>query len=625
MAEGGKHERSLLLAMIVLVATGGIDLYLRSRTGLLLFQLIGVYILLAIGMCGVVFLRFRFARGAHEEKREVDRVRNTSSGDTSLFGMESGDPFSAIRNFSIIEKHLVPAYTIVAAIIAILYSVRVFRGADVSTMPNEGMLGAAFLIGQAFLFFLFSRFMLGLSRTKTFRIYRGPGIALGLICLISFGAGLAIVCTEFTEFPFHKFAGWITAGILGLLGAESLLVLMFSIFSPRRKYLIGTAYESRLASFITVPDQWAQNVAQTVDYQFGLNIGERFHLRVLKNLVLPIFALTAVVLWLMSTVFFLEPHEQGFIERTGRPLNPETPLDSGMHLKMPWPIDTVRRLPSKRIQTIHVGFDPDKKSVDPMQAMLEDPDVRLWTDPHHDADDPFLVNGGSNNALTGNQVGLISINMPVEVLITNLYDYTYRYQNPEEIFAEIARGILTRELASLDQIGVLSADRRDFGSRIAAQLTEKVEAAQLGLEVVNIGLAGIHPPSSVAAAFQEVVSAIEEREASTLMAKAHSIKIEKEAEAEAEIIRQAAETDRLRIVSEAESLAYEFEQQLGPYKIAPDVFKARAKLDVLQQGLVNTRLYLIDGNADEVLTFNLEEKPKLEQFLGDEDEEEQAN
>ena len=67
------------------------------------------------------------------------------------------------------------------------------------------------------------------------------------------------------------------------------------------------------------------------------------------------------LLWLSTSVVFISPGEQGLIERFGNPLGGSSVLEPGLHVKLPWPIDTVLRARTREIQSFNVGFELEEE------------------------------------------------------------------------------------------------------------------------------------------------------------------------------------------------------------------------------------------------------------------------
>ena len=620
MAANRKQENALLLALGVLLAISGLDAYLFVRTGLLVFAGLIPFLLVGAAFCFLVFLRLRFAASARDDARDLARQHETGAG--NIFEEPADEPFTAARSLRTIETWIVPGFTLAVALAELYFCLGGIQQArDSGSGVRESLLGAAFLTGQGFVCFLLSRFMVGLSRTRNFRLYRGPGIQAGLCAILSFLAAGTSLFMEWTDFEPDRWLAIGFACLLGILGLEKLIQLLLSVYSPRRKTMIATACESRVAALAAAPGEWTRNVAQTVDYQFGIDVAERFHLRILKHALIPLVGMTALALWVMSCFVFLEPHEQGIRERVGKPVNLDTPLNSGLHLKWPWPFEAIRRVPSKRILTVHVGYDPSEHASEE-EAAAERARPLIWTEPHHESEHSFLtavqrqsaaLEGTSTNlANRATEVGLIQINLPVEIQVTNLGDYVYAVSDVEDLIKQEALRIVTRQLASRDQVEVLSTERQAFRDAVEAELQAEVQKLQVGVDVLFTGLEAIHPPSEVADAFLAVVSAVEEKEAAILQAKAQAMRIENLGRAEAAEIRLEAQTYATNRVAVATAEARSFTHRLTAYRAAPEVVRERLRLAAFESSFANARKFIVDDSqAAEFLQINLEEKPTI--------------
>mgnify|MGYP000927419088 FL=1 len=131
----------------------------------------------------------------------------------------------------------------------------------------------------------------------------------------------------------------------------------------------------------------------------------------------------------------------------------------------------------------------------------------------------------------------------------------------------------------------------------------------LGVEILFVGVQGVHPPVAVAPAFQSVVGALEQREADLLAARAYTNSILPLAEAEAGRIRLEAEAARVRRAALAGGDADLFARRLEAYRVSPVVFTSDLYLGTVARALRGARKFILDHpRAREVLTFNFEEK-----------------
>jgi regulator of protease activity HflC (stomatin/prohibitin superfamily) len=185
----------------------------------------------------------------------------------------------------------------------------------------------------------------------------------------------------------------------------------------------------------------------------------------------------------------------------------------------------------------------------------------------------------------------------------------------------------------------------------------------LGVEIVFLGLQGIHPPPDVAGDYQKVIGAVQKKQALILGAyaernkdlsalagsvedadklyslaakyqqakeKNRSEEIEKLAN-DLDLAFAEAKGDIFSTLREAQSYAFEkatlaratgqrFASQLKAYRAAKEIYKQEQKLAVLEEALENIRKYVVvaDQNDTQVFIFDAQEKltPSLYELSG---------
>lgn len=109
--------------------------------------------------------------------------------------------------------------------------------------------------------------------------------------------------------------------ILGFVAVENLATLVFDIYRPRLK---GQAehplYESRLIGILSQPDGLITTAAQALDYQFGFKVSETWFYRFLERAFAWLVLVQLGILLLSTSFVFIEPGEQGLLQRFGRPV-----------------------------------------------------------------------------------------------------------------------------------------------------------------------------------------------------------------------------------------------------------------------------------------------------------------
>lgn len=590
-----------------------------QRTHLASVAALQPFALLGLLVAWVAWLRARLDRLADEERRDSERTRPAAT-DSALFSNPETDPFSVGRTAAHVERWAVPAVPLVLALVFGFWSVRGWRSTEfLLATPREGLLGAASLGGLAFVTFLLSRYLLGLARQDNERLARAPGVVLGLTSLgAAAAAGGAVALHLSWPVVDHVLARSLYF-VLAVLAVEQVALLLGTLYAPRsRQQGPRMPYESRLGALLTDPAAWARGLAESFDYQFGTGVAESISMRFLRRAVLPLVLVQGALLYLMSCLVFLGPEETAILEHLGRPHPTRSELGSGFHLKAPWPFETIRRVPAKRIQVVRIGFEAAPEEIRP--ATL------LWTVPHYREEDTFVTaSASSSREGEAISVGLISFNVPVEYRVTNLMQYVYGHLRPDEWVRDLAYRALTRELASRDFVPVVGPARLQVSQQVQRRVQQEADAQGLGVEILFVGVQSVHPPVSVAPAFQSVVGALEQREAAILEARAYTNSALPVARAEADRVRLEAEAARLRRVEIARADADLFQHRLEAYRVAPDVFTRDLYLSSLTRALRGVRKYILDHpQANEVLTFNFEEKAYPDLFdlgpLPEEDE-----
>ncbi len=599
-------EHAAALAAALAGVAAGLAALLRHRTGLALLDPILILCVYALAVAAIAWGRARLAHMAGLEEREAARAAQDAAR-SSLFDADSTDLLPAVRAFRQAERFAVPALPLLLALVFGAWTWSTWNALDpLRALPRDPLFAAAALGGLAFPLFLLSRYLIGLARDPAHRLARAPGIALGLASLAALAGSAAAVAVH-AEWPnVDLLAARALTVLPALLAAESAALFIAGLYAPRGKNRAAAApYESRLAALATDPATWARSLATSFDYQFG-GVHERASTRFLKRALLPLLLFQLAVLYLLSSLIFLGPEEAGIRERLGRPV-PGGPMESGFHLLWPWPFETVRREPARRVLSIHVGYEKADGE--------RHPETLLWTVPHFRNEDTFLTAGEGEAAGDATSVGLLSFNMPVEFLVTNLHQYVYGHRDPPGLVRDLAYQSLTRALAARTLVDLLGAGRLAAGEEVRAGVQAAADRLGLGIKVLFAGVHGVHPPVPVADAFQSVVGALEEREASILEARAYTNTVLPLAHADAGQLRAAAEARRHRTAVLATADAALFTNRLAARRSAPTLFDQDLYYDTLSRALAGNRRYIIDhAGAREVLSLNLERKPYTDLF-----------
>ena len=347
--------------------------------------------------------------------------------------------------------------------------------------------------------------------------------------------------------------------------------------------------------------------AQALDYQFGFKVSETWFYKFLERAFVWLVLVQLAILLFSTCFVFLEPGEQALLERFGRPVAGREVLNPGPHLKWPWPIDRVYRYQTDRIQSFTVGIvegDEFRK-----QRTL------LWSKPHAKEEFNLLVasrdmnSNGNTNSEQAVPVNLLTVSLPVQYQIKDLKAYAYGHTDAAALLKDLTTSEVVRYLVSVDFDEIMGPGRGPATEILRQRIQARADALQLGVNILFVGLHGIHPPVKVAPEFEKVFGALQDREATNYYAEAYAAERLPLAQAEASRKVDEAEAYRARLTSAATGTAARFTNQVLAYNASPDVYRLRTYLDTVSRALAPVRKYVVvPTNTHEVVILNLEDK-----------------
>ena len=318
-----------------------------------------------------------------------------------------------------------------------------------------------------------------------------------------------------------------------------------------------------------------------------------------------------VVLVLSSCFVFVNPGEQALLERWGRPR--EAVLNPGLHLKMPWPVDKVFRFNSDKIQSFRIGMAADEDhgrtvtwniahEAQPLNLMVAARDNRAATD--------------TNSAAGAVPVDLLTVGIPVQYQIEDIKAFAYNHVNSSNLLERLATREVVRYLVGVDLFDILSKGKEKAGQDLQVAIQKAADEKKMGVKILLVGLEDIHPPQKVATAFENVVGARQESEATIRKAEGYALSTVELARGEADRLVREAESYRFQRVAMADAQATRFQQQLKAFEASPEVYATRAKLQALTQHSTNVR-FIVKTSTNTHDTFQLDLQEKITPDMAD--------
>lgn len=618
----------LFLVGLVIMKLGNCSAMVPANAASITVMLLS---LIGVGRCV-------FARRQSLEEVEADQFLRRH-GKTELFDDADEAVRLATRANQQYVKYAIPIFTFILGLGLTIFCILVWRSWKLlpafpvahNPMPLA-ILAICCCIGTL----IVGSFFIGTSREPSCRWLRPPASWLffsGFLFLLS---SVALFLEHFQK---ATAVADITVARLGLvflfvLALELVLSFVIEFYRPRMPGEEERPLpESRLLSLFTEPGGMARNVAASLDYQFGFRVSEVWFYRFLERTVAPLLIIMAFTLWMQTCLVVISTEENGILERFGRVVS-QDPLQPGLYLKLPTPFSRIHRFEIEHVQKLvigsahhgdHDGHGHDDEP-DPDQQQNEhahDGSVVLWSVKHADEESNFIVALNQEELSFRSEkeretdqagvpplsVGFMSAHIPLYFKVKNLYDYYYRHQNPSQTLTNIATRELVRWLASADFNEVLGPKRSEGRALLDERIQTMADKLQLGVEIVFVGLAGLHPPVAVGPAYDQVVAARETKFEEILLSEAYAASRGPHSLGQAATLRDAAHAYRNERSAVSAAEAERFLRQLKSYQAAPELFKLNSFLEVMATSGGTTRKYIMTNqNIHEVLTLNLEKK-----------------
>lgn len=638
---------SLISVFVFFAGTAALAVWSRSLVlgaAVVPFGLMSLFSLVAL------WYAFLTRREQEETQAQSEIAANYERED--LF--ESDESLRLAANArNVFLKFFITSFTVLAGVVVAFSAGRYFltlAGAPSPLRPVDP-LGIAGVSAFMVLFtMLTGSYFVGVSRQAGCRWLRPVGSWAMFGGFVYVLAVIAMLAKNFEFGLWDTGLARLVYALLFVFGVEMVLNFILEFYRPRVKdEVLKPLYESRFLAFVTEPGGIARNVAYSLDYQFGFKVSETWFYRFIEKSVVPLVLVMVIAMYLLDCFVMIDAHQQGLRETylLGVPMKPQI-LQPGLCFKLPRPLQVIRKYDVAGVHEVNIGFehgaDGDTHGQQPPggpEEMQGDPSGRVivWNKSHFKSEDKFIVasrstHGGENSisnlrdtlgeTATGPAsdtparksqavpVSFIGTTLQVSYRVRQdgLMAYAYNYKYPERTLKDICQAELVRYLVSHDLFDILGAGMTPAEDSLNTSIREAVKAQQpdLGVDIVFVGFAGVHPPAEVGESFQKVVGAQEERESKILRAETYSNERVNVALGQYKRTVADAEGERALTVKGAEGEREQFLTQMSAFEQSPGVFMLRKRLDMLEEKAKGVRKYLIASDSKEIIILNLEEK-----------------
>jgi len=322
------------------------------------------------------------------------------------------------------------------------------------------------------------------------------------------------------------------------------------------------------------------------------------------GVVLGIFALLVfiVVIWLATGIFTVSPNEQAALRLFGKF---DTIATEGLHWFWPAPIGTRNIVIVTETRRLELGFRSGTQGLSIAQ--------------------PVPV---ESQMITGDE-NIVDVHAVVQYVISNLEFFLFRVDDPGELGRDVAPGepdgrtlrdvteMALRQVVGARNIdAVLTTEKEQVQTEVRDRMRQILSDYGTGIDVREVLLQNVNPPSEVQDAFDDVVRAREDRDRLINLAQAYEADQIPRAEGDAARIIEAAEGFKAGRIAKAEGEALGFLAVLEGYRLSPEVTRQRLYLEAMEDILPNTKKFILSEGAGVLPLLPLEPSQQLPAIAG---------
>ena len=297
-----------------------------------------------------------------------------------------------------------------------------------------------------------------------------------------------------------------------------------------------------------------------------------------------IFLVVAVLLVATSSMLYrIDASDQGVLLRFGRQVDTVEP---GLHWKLPWPFETVYKVPVRRIQRLEFGFVTEQAGRTTRYAT------------------PRPENLAIAEMLTGD-LNLANVEWIVQYRVKDAHDYLFNIGGTETVSSaslpageaadvnpavpdtirDVAESVVRTLVGDTSVDAVLTLGREQIAADAKLQIQEMLDGFNAGVEIDTVKLQSTAPPEQVKDAFQEVNRARQKKERVVNEAEGERNRQIPAARGKKDQAISEAEGYHQRVVLAAQGRTEAFTAQLSEYQQAKEATQTRLYLEAVEEVL----------------------------------------
>jgi membrane protease subunit HflK len=274
--------------------------------------------------------------------------------------------------------------------------------------------------------------------------------------------------------------------------------------------------------------------------------------------VIIVVALALISLWfVLDSARIIDASERGVVLRFGKF---DREMGAGLNFKWPAPIERVEIVEATRVRS----------TSDQVRMLTKDEN-------------------------------LVILDFNVQYVVGSAREFLFQVREPEKTLQQAAESAVREVIGANEMDVILSGERTVLATRAREILQKTLDSYATGVMVTEFNFQNVRPPQEVKEAFDDAITAREDRQRFENVAEAYRSKVEPEARGEAARIRAEAEGDKAAVVAIATGEARRFELLAEQYRAAPQVTRKRLLLETMQEVLSRSSKIVVEGGGEKII------------------------
>ena len=286
--------------------------------------------------------------------------------------------------------------------------------------------------------------------------------------------------------------------------------------------------------------------------------------------IVPVVILVFILFIGICTCFYtVDDKQQAVVTTFGKVTDVN---DAGVHFKLPFGIQKVRKVNVNVYQKIELGYRTEGLTD---YSVVEEESV--------------MITGDYN---------IVNVDFFVEYKISDPGKYLYASNEPQLILKNLIQSQIRNVVGSSTVDSVLTDGKENIQRQVKELVTEVLADYDIGLSLVDVKIQDSEPPTQeVIEAFKAVETSKQRAETVVNDAKAYQNAQIPSAQAEADKLIQNAEYLKQRRINEAAEQVAMFNAMYAEYALNPGITKTRMYYEAIREILPGVKVYIDTGSS----------------------------